>query len=232
MSAGDQHCGTEAAAYALGALEPEEADAFRRHLATCVICQDEVAALRGVADALALAAPQLRPPPELRGRVMRAARAEPRSAGAGQTAHTGPWRPRPRPALARAVLATGLAVVLALAVLGAVKLFAGSPVSQTINASVIGSSGRAELQRSDGRADLIVNDFPPPPPGHVYEVWLKRAGSAPTPTRALFSVTAAGAGEVAVPGNLRGVGEVLVTPEPDGGSQTPTHAPVIVTQLG
>ncbi|MGI8572932.1 MAG: anti-sigma factor, partial [Solirubrobacteraceae bacterium] len=157
-------------------------------------------------------------------------RAEPRPA-AGQTPYAGPRRPRRRPLLARGVLATGLAVVLALAVLGAVKLFTASPVSQSIDATVIGSSGTAQLQRSGARAELILHHFPPPPPGHVYEVWLKRAGRPPAPTSALFSVTAAGAGEVAVPGDLHGVGQVLVTPEPDGGSRAPTHTPVIVAQL-
>ena len=116
-------------------------------------------------------------------------------------------------------------------VLGAVKLFSGAPAAQAINASVIGSSGRAELQLSDGRARMSLSDFPPPPAGDVYEVWLKRAGRAPAPTSAMFGVTAAGAGEVAVPGDLRGVREVLVTPEPDGGSRVPTHAPVIVARL-
>jgi hypothetical protein len=230
MSAGDQHCGADAAAYVLGALEPAEAEAFRRHLAACTICQDELVALRGVADSLALAAPQRRPPPELRRRLMRAVRAEQRAAG-GQAENARRRRRRPPAAFVRAALATGLAVVLALAVLGAVNLFAGSPTSRTIDSTVIGSAGRAQLQRSGSHAELVLNHFPAPPPGHVYEVWLGRAGHAPAPTSALFSVTAAGTGDVAIPGDLRGVSEVLVTPEPDGGSQAPTHAPVIVAQL-
>ena len=58
------------------------------------------------------------------------------------------------------------------------------------------------------------------------------ATSAPAPTKALFSVTAAGDGEVDVPGNLQGVSPVLVTPEPTGGSQHPTHPPVISVSPG
>jgi hypothetical protein len=54
-----------------------------------------------------------------------------------------------------------------------------------------------------------------------------RGTTAPAPTSALFGVTASGDGDVDVPGNLKGITEVLVTPEPAGGSQTPTHAPVI-----
>jgi hypothetical protein len=34
-----------------------------------------------------------------------------------------------------------------------------------------------------------------------------------------------------VPGDLKGVSEVLVTPEPLGGSSVPTHAPVIIAQI-
>jgi hypothetical protein len=82
-----------------------------------------------------------------------------------------------------------------------------------------------------GRAELIVRHLPPPPAGRIYEVWLKRAGQQPSPTSALFSVTTTGAGDVGVPGDLRGVSEVLVTQEPAGGSLVPTDGPVIVATL-
>ena len=87
------------------------------------------------------------------------------------------------------------------------------------------------MRVTGGSAELIVRHLRPPPPGHIYEVWLKRGAQAPSPTRALFSVTSSGAGDVGVPGNLRGVSAVLVTPEPDGGSRVPTHKPVVVAQL-
>lgn len=122
-------------------------------------------------------------------------------------------------------------MIVALAAFGAVKLLSGGSGTKVIQASVAGSSGRAELHVASGHGELILSDFPPPPAGHVYEVWLKRSARAPSPTSALFSVTSAGSGDVVVPGNLRGVDEVLVTPEPDGGSRAPTHAPVIVAQL-
>jgi hypothetical protein len=47
----------------------------------------------------------------------------------------------------------------------------------------------------------------------------------------LFSVTRSGDSDVEVPGSLRGVSAVLVTPEPAGGSKAPTHAPVITAPL-
>jgi hypothetical protein len=83
-----------------------------------------------------------------------------------------------------------------------------------------------------GRGELIVRHMPPPPGGKIYEVWLERDGRNPTPTSALFDVTSSGAGAVDIPGDLRGVREVLVTPEPRGGSLAPTHLPVIVARLG
>jgi anti-sigma-K factor RskA/putative zinc finger protein len=228
MSASDRDCGADAAAYVLGGLEPAEAEAFRRHMSTCAICQDEVATFGQVADTLHLVAPQLRTPRGLRRRVMGAVRAEPRAAAARAGA-------RPQvglaPGLRRWATAGGLALALAAAALGATALFSGGSSSKLIQASVIGLSGRAEVRLSGGRAELILKGFPRPPAGDVYEVWLKRPGAPPSPTRVLFSVTSGGAGDVGVPGDLRGVRQVLVTPEPDGGSLAPTHTPVIVAQL-
>jgi anti-sigma-K factor RskA len=234
MTAGDsmsdeRDCGAEAAAFVLGALEPSEAEAFREHMASCVVCRDEVASFQQVVDVLPMAAQQYAAPRPLRRRVMRAVRAEPRAA----TFARPPRRPFrwlslvPRPALAGA--ATLLA---AAAVFGAVEL-AGSGTSgaRLIHAQVIGS-GSAQLAVSHGRGELIVRGMPQPPAGHVYEVWLQRGSSAPSPTSALFSVTSDGAGDVGVPGSLAGVSRVMVTPEPLGGSAAPTHAPVIVAQLG
>ena len=34
----NRDCGADAAAYVLGALEPAEAEAFRRHMTSCVVC--------------------------------------------------------------------------------------------------------------------------------------------------------------------------------------------------
>src|SRR5262249_57901444 len=64
------------AAYALDALEPDEARGYEEHLAGCERCREELASLQGVAGALAYAAPPAHPPEELRGRILAAARAE------------------------------------------------------------------------------------------------------------------------------------------------------------
>jgi anti-sigma factor RsiW len=64
-------CGSDAAAYALGALEPAEAEQFRAHMDTCVVCRDEVMAFQQVAEALPMAAPQQPVPRACSGRSMR-----------------------------------------------------------------------------------------------------------------------------------------------------------------
>jgi hypothetical protein len=106
-----------------------------------------------------------------------------------------------------------------------------SPRTQIYRAQVIGSTGSAEVRVSGGRAELVVHRLPPPPAGEIYEVWLARPHRALQPTSALFSVTASGEGDVDVPGNLHGVTGIMVTPEPAGGSNVPTHPAVIRAQL-
>jgi anti-sigma factor RsiW len=218
-------CGANAAAYVLGALAGEEVEIFRRHLANCVVCRDEVAALQKVADALPLAAPQLPAPRRLRRRVISEVRRQPKlvqGAAAGLV---------PRSVLARPVAVLGGALAVA-AVVGAIVLASGgSSHTRLVQASVAVPTGSAVVRVVDGHAELIVRDMPQPPAGKVYEIWLKRDGPTPSPTDALFGVTTAGAGTVQIPGDLHGVREVLVTPEPVGGSRVPTHAPVIVARL-
>jgi anti-sigma factor RsiW len=219
-------CTGDAAAYPLGALEVGEAEDFRRHLNSCVVCRDELGAFRHAVDALAIAAPQRPFPPGLRRRVMRAVSAEP------SLAVRAPERRRlrlfvPRPSLARGLLA---AAVLAIAA-GLELAPGGSFETRIIPASVTGSSWSAQLRVAGGHADLIVTHLPPPAAGRIYEVWLEHGSRPPSPTRELFSVTASGAAEVGVPGDVRGVSTIMVTEEPAGGSLVSTHAPVIVAPL-
>lgn len=57
-------------AYALDALDEDDRRTVEAHLASCAACRDELAALRESTAALALTAPALQPPPELRARVL------------------------------------------------------------------------------------------------------------------------------------------------------------------
>jgi anti-sigma factor RsiW len=230
---GSRECGANVAAYALGALDHAEAQAFQRHLDTCTICQEELVSFQQVVDVLPLTAPQHRAPRALRRHVLDAVAADASAAQTGASTPSrsrrglGSWFAFSRPAM-------GLATVLAAAVLavGVIALTSsGSRPTRVYGAQVTGSPGTAEVRVAGGHAELIVHRLSPPPAGRIYEVWLGRPGRAPQPTTALFSVTAKGDGDVDVPGSLRGVNLVMVTPEPLGGSKVPTHAPVISARL-
>lgn len=236
-----RRCGEEVAAYALGALDPAEARVFLTHLETCTVCRDELAAFQHVVDALPMSAARYPAPKRLRRRVLRAIEDEPKleigaqRQGARSQRHgrgaLQKWLSLPRPALGLAAAAAVAVVVVVVAIGGVTSNGSGTSGTRVYAAQVTGSSGTAQLNVTSGHAELIVHRFPAPPAGHIYEVWVQRRNQPPSPTSALFSVTAKGDGDVDVPGSLRGVQLVLVTPEPAGGSLVPTHAPVISARL-
>jgi anti-sigma-K factor RskA len=227
-----------AASYVLGALPEDEHERFVAHLAECDDCRASVAALQVAADALPLAVVQVAPPPELKDRIMTTIRSESELIGA---ADARPGKPAPRrrwwrpPALALRPLpvALGLAVLIAVGVVGGVVL-SGGDNTRTVQGTVLVASApkaQAALELSDEASKLTVSGMPPPPSGKVYQVWLKRPAQDPTPTRALFRVDARGRADVEIQhGRLKGIEQVLVTAEPDGGSPAPTSNPVIAAR--
>jgi anti-sigma-K factor RskA len=221
VSAENGHaCGGDAAAYVLGALEPAEADAFRRHIAECAACREEVAAYQQVTHELPEQTGQYEVPKDLRKRVMREVRATPKATGAPtRVAAPRTWRP---------LIAWGgaLAVVIVAAIV-AVALSTGASGTRTI----VASTGSAELRINGGHADLIVHRLPQLPAGRIYQMWVQRQDGQVAPTGTLFGVSAGGTAAVGVPGSLDGVSAVMVTQEPAGGTPAPTTAPVIVTRL-
>ncbi len=231
---GTWECGGEAAAYVLGALDADEAETFRRHMATCIVCRDEVAAFQQVVDRLPMSVSQHAVTRRLRRRVLGSVSAEANLANldrrAARRPKRGPFLVAGR--LARPALALGMALALVLVTVGALELTSRGPSGpRLVQASVTRSPGSAELRLSGGHGELIVRHLPPPRAGRIYEVWVRRGSRSPSPTSALFSVTSAGAADVEVPGDLRDVNTIMVTQEPLGGSLVPTSAPVIVARL-
>src|SRR3954452_13698244 len=134
-------------------------------------------------------------------------------------------RPLPAAGLAAVLLALGVGI-------GALASGGGGESGRSVHAQVrapSAPSARASLTVSGDDATLEISGFPAPPAGRVYQVWVKRPGRDPAPTNALFSVRR-GQATVEVPDRVRDGDQVLVTAEPDGGSQVPTRAPVIVSQ--
>jgi anti-sigma-K factor RskA len=230
-----RECGGDVAAYALGALDAAEAEDFRRHLETCSVCQEELTSFEKVVTELPLTAPQQKAPAAIRRKVMREVNADARGARTSRGTASRGTASRPGRAgwagwlVPRPVLALGVTLLVAIGVVVGVSSHSSSS-TRVFTGQVVGS-GNAQLRLVPGRASLVVHHFAQPPAGKIYEVWLVRGKSAPAPTSALFSVTSAGNGVVDVPGNLKGVSSVLVTPEPMGGSPHPTHTPVIKVSL-
>jgi anti-sigma-K factor RskA len=221
-------CGADAAGYVLGALDGTEVERFRRHMSQCVVCRDEVLTLQVVANALPMATPHLRAPRALARRTRARVRSE--SSVMMSPHRSGRQRVRiPRVAVVFACVLAALAMTVGVLHAGA----SANNAVRTVPAAVIdqGQLASALLRVSNGRAELVVAHMPAPPTGKIYEVWLQHPGQAPEPTSALFGVTSSGRAAVDVPGNLTGVAEVMVTPEPLGGSRVPTHAPVILAAL-
>lgn len=213
-------CGGDAAAYVLGALEPDELETFREHLYGCAVCRDEVAALGGVVQTLPRGVYQYAAPRELRARVMH----EVRRGAASERLR------RPRMATRALLGSLAASAVAAAAVVTGVELSAG--VAATVfQARLSGISGSAQLRVSGGHAELVVRHLTPPGRARVYEVWLQSGSAAPVPASVLFSVNAAGYADVGIPDRLRGVTTVMVTAEPLGGTRVPTQAPVITARL-
>jgi anti-sigma-K factor RskA len=207
------------AAYALDALDNDERRRFEAHLADCPRCREDLDSFRTTAAALAVAEPASEPPPELRGRILDAARAE--------RANVVPLRPRrswwaPAAAVATAVaVAAGVwGVVLsnrlsdrddALAVLsdpGARRL----PLSGAGDASlVVASSGDA----------AITGDFRAAPSGKEYEAWI----ITDRPHRAGM-LGSGGHKILLLPSSLSKGTTVAITLEREGGVDAPTSKPL------
>ncbi len=212
-------------AYLLGALEDHERSDFERHAATCHVCQDEIDRLRTAADALPRSVEQYEPPASLKHALMEQVHAE--------TPQRAPRRRlRLRLTMPRlAIAATAAALLVGLVVGYAINSGGGGEGAETITASVdhtrVGSA-HAVLVKDGSTSQLRVSSMPPAPHGQVYEIWLKRGDRIdPGP---LFTVNQNGDGTGAVPGNLDGVDQVMVTRERAGGAQQPTEAPVVVAR--
>jgi len=212
----------DVAAYALGALEPAEAEALQRHLVACAVCSDELSAFEAASRRLADSVPVYRAPSALRRRVLSEV------CGGGRRSSV-----RSRRTWGIGVLrGVALAAAVVSAVVAVVDVTGTrSAPARVYRASVGQASGRAWVRVAAGHGELVVRDLAQPAAGEVYEVWLQRRHGRPQPTSALFGVTTRGSGDVAVPGSLRGVVRLIVTQEPVGGSRTPTLPAIISAQL-
>jgi anti-sigma-K factor RskA len=197
------------AAYALGALGDDEAEAYERHLGQCEQCRAQLGELNEASAALAYAAVAPPPPPALRTAILDAAKAE--------RANVVPLRPR------SSWRARGLAVAAAAVACAAVGFGVAATQSskpQPVTAVVV--------LRADRHASLQVDGLAAAPRGKTYEAWIIPAGgSAPRPA-GLFA--GGGRSVVQLPGSLPARAVVAITIERAGGVRAPTTAPILTAQ--
>jgi anti-sigma-K factor RskA len=215
------------AAYALDALEPEDARAYEAHLARCERCRDELASFSETASELAYAVEAPAPPPHLRERILQRARSErpnvvtlrPRWAYAAAAA-----------AAVAACAAIGLGIWAAslsgkldrreqaLARQEQVARILAQPDARTIAFE----QGTLVVTR-DGEGALVLRRLPPAGAGRTYEAWVA-AGGAPEPA-GLFN----GGEVVSLPLERRVPDSalVMVTEERAGGTDAPTSTPFV-----
>ena len=223
------------AAYALDALDVDDRASYEAHLSGCDRCREELAAFWETTEALAVATAGPQPRPELRGRILDAARAE------GQ--NVVPFEPRNRR------LAPALGAVAAIAAVAAIGLGlyavnvsndlddARSALADTQQAQAVladPASRDVELAAGDGRlvvgengdAVLVLDTVDPAPSGKTYEAWIIE-GETPRPA-GLFP-GADGQDVVLIDGTVAPGAVVAVTVENADGVDAPTTQPIVAS---
>ena len=225
----------EVGAYLLDALTALEGQAFERHMTHCPTCRDEVERLRPAADALPRAVEQIEAPPTLKTALMEVVDQEAEER-AGESAR--PARPSRRrsflPSL-RPVLVAGAIVLAVAGGFGAARLLETPDESRTISAQVDEAripeaSARLQVEgEGENGAILRVQGMPSLDSDQVYQAWVARDKTfVPQPT---FEVGDTGGGAVAIPDDLSGADQILVTREPRGGARAPGEAPILSVGL-
>ena len=156
-------------AYALDALDPDEERLYEEHLARCPQCREELAAFTDTASALAWAAGAASPPPELRERILDAARAE--------RPNVVPLRPRwAYPVAAVAAVAACLAVGFGI---WAASLHSQlGDARQAVRAVALTGAAGSVVVNGDGHGTLVLAGLSPAPTGKTYEAWVMHDGKA------------------------------------------------------
>ncbi len=236
-----------AAGFALGALEPDDEQAFHRHLEGCPSCRSSLREFEELTSSMALAAPQVEPPASLRAGIRRETGLTLRRRAA-QTISS--WRGTR--IVVRAVAVAGLLVLFALALwnlalrdqyqLDQARLAALEAAMRVVNdatANRITLSGSAAddgarvtvlASSKQDRGVMVVEGLPQPPPGRVYELWGLPGGDEAQATKVVVfrfnDRQGVRAVEFSVP--LWPTTGFAITEEPGpGGSPHPTTEPVL-----
>lgn len=222
--------------YALGALSAAEAAELAVHLEECEGCRGYLAWLAPAIDVLPASVEQLRPSAGVRNAVMAEVNADAHAATV--EAETRAYGSRPRRTGWRAWVlrpVTGFATTaLVVAAIGGYLLHGSdtssrSAVPAVASGTLPAGAASGTLDRIDGSGTLVVDKLPKLPRGRVYEAWIQR-GSTRIP-QGPFHLRPDGTQKVVLPDSLDGADAVLVTQEPQGGSDAPTGRAILRANL-
>ncbi len=207
-----------AGAYVLGLLDADERAAIETHLAEH--WHEEYASARAAVLALASAAPEAEPSPELRARALDIARLEARPVARPKNRR---WIP--------GLLSGAAAAAIVLAVLGYTGVFdRGSPPPQQLAVRNATSSAFFDLSVGDGTtANIRLGGLPTRPDSEVYQVWLIHEGQPPK-SLCVVGADREGPWSWAVSVRLTRGDTIAVTVEPDGTRTAPSTTPIIAGQ--
>jgi anti-sigma-K factor RskA len=227
-------------AYALGALDADEAAALEAHLQTCDSCPAELAAYSAISDALLTAVPPQRPPAALRQRL------QARLPGASLSSRQKTRRLWPSWSFGQFALGMAIVLLVALNVFSLLQIQAlqrqqaqfarqiqtgqaafamlAYPDTKSIPISGSNVAGTLLLDQEHNAAVLIAWNLPPIAENQTYQIWLidpngqrtsaglfRQEPGQPFASQSIFSTQTIS--------NFTGIG---VTVEPAGGSSQPT----------
>lgn len=233
-----------AAALSVGSIDANDQEALLQHLAGCAACRRVAGEYMAAAARLPLALEPVLPSPELRGRLMRAVYAEAAQAKE-QSAKARPstWWARAWQVLpaSRGFTVAAAAAAVAVIALASWKVTSGQPaappsVAVALAATQAAPHAHGVLTYDRGSRDAVLTATGLPSPSSVvagravYEVWLIRSNGSAV-AAAYLSHNPDGTWSAAVHGDLSAYSVVAATPEPAGGSPTPTGAKVIEGSL-
>ena len=206
--------------YALHGLDAADERLVLEHVQTCERCRVQLREMEAVAAALAFAAPQAEPPPELRDRLLEAIGPEvvPSAPSAPPQPHARwSWWPR---VSAVAVPVLGLAVI-ALAVWN-ISLRGDVNNGEVRSVAPIADVGNV-VSFSGGQA-TVVGGLKPAPAGHTYEAWVIPKGEAVPQAAGTF----AGGNDMSftLTRNASAGDTIVITLEPGTGGSAP-KGPVV-----
>jgi anti-sigma-K factor RskA len=224
MSGSDHNRWSEdLAAYMLGALGPDEAAGFERHLEGCERCQNDLRWFEPAVRSLPESVDRQEPPQRLRAALM----AEVRADAQPQTrpAKRRSWSWFSRPAMAFAVL------ILAVAVVGGYEIGKGGSGDNGGSSTLVAHQNGIDVKmvREGDGGTLHLASLDQLPSGKVLEAWVQREGTI-EPVPALLVPDRKGQAETTIT-DMNGVDTVMVTAEPQGGSKEPTSPPIVTMSV-